>query len=161
MYLHTEKCERLNKKTKTMLTSARQPHTLAPKWTTLSWHDHPTKEQIAHTLYWPLRKETPSSSPLFIYSRSSPTDIPPALLRRPRNKHTGQDRVEGLWGEARSWKQAQLSQKHQKWCPWNCNRRVFLCLSLLLLKWSAHTAKVAHFWRARKMLSMYGMVKMA
>lgn len=46
--------------------------------------------EIAHNLHRTLRKEKPRSSLLFIHSRCSPADIPPPLLRMPRNKHTGQ-----------------------------------------------------------------------
>lgn len=57
------------------------------KHTQLTWSSH---NKITHTPRRPLRKETPSSCPLFIYSCRSPADIPPTLLRRPWNKLTGQ-----------------------------------------------------------------------
>lgn len=86
----------------------------------LHWQYYPTKEhKIAHTLPWPLRKEKPRSFPLFIYSHCSSPEIPAGLLRRPRNNHTG--RVEGLWGKARSRKEAEHHYNH---C--NCDRMVFL-----------------------------------
>lgn len=72
----------------------------------------------------PLRKETPRSSPLFIYSCRSPADIPLALLRRPTNKHTVRVGVGGLWGKGRSWKPHFVKQQLRSR---NCDATTLLC----------------------------------
>lgn len=55
--------------------------------TLLTWLSQKKKEKRSTPST--VRKEKSGSAPLFIYSRCSPSGIPPVLLRRPRNKRTG------------------------------------------------------------------------
>lgn len=123
----------------------------------LTWLSN-KRTKIAHTLDLPLRKETPRSSPLFIYSCCSPADIPPALLRRPRNKHTG-------WGGESLGRREVVEtggafSKQQNHCVlqklwWN----YMSVLNVVFECFFTHT-EGAHFWCVHEMLGMSRMVNM-
>lgn len=104
------------------------------------------KNYMAHTLHGLLRKETPRSSPLFIYSCCSPVDFPlAALLRRARNKRTGQG-----GGSPRR----QSTYKASEQCSWSCDETVSV------LCWCFSWRNSAHFWCVAEMLSTHGIINM-
>lgn len=98
-------------------------------------------------------KETPRSSPLFIYSRCSPADIPLTLPRRPRNKHTGQGG--GSLGRGEVVEIDTALAKAPEVCFRN-ETELYFCTSGAVKVLSSHN-KGARLWRVHEMLGMCGM----
>lgn len=149
VYMKGNFCKRQNKQTKTTHrhTSAYSGSWMKPAQLTRSSNK---RTEIAHTLHRPLRKGTPRSSPLFIYSRCSPADIPPTLLRRPRNKHTGQGG--GSLGRSEVVDRGSAIAKHQTYVPETETKQHFCAvpeLFKLRCTFLAHSRNARHAWNGK------------